>query len=95
MDACGNTTELTDAVESQGDGARAPLTRLAQSRPALAAAARAAATREKTPLRPAATMPLPEKIPERMEGAMRGGGSEPALLFRLSASRLGVWTADG
>jgi hypothetical protein len=30
-----------------------------------------------------------------MEGAIRGGGSEPALLFRLSASWLGVWTADG
>jgi hypothetical protein len=40
-------------------------------------------------------MPSPEKTPERMEGAIRGGGSEPALLFRLSASWLGVWTADG
>ena len=95
MEVCGITTELADAVESQGDEARAPLTRLARSRPALAAAARAAATREKTPLRPAATIPSPEKIPERMEGAMRGGGSEPALLFRLSASWLGVWTVDG
>ena len=84
MEVCGITTELADAVESQGDEARAPLTRLARSRPALAAAARAAAT-----------MPSPEKIPERMEGAMRGGGSEPALLFRLSARWLGLWTADG
>jgi hypothetical protein len=95
VEVCGITTELADAVESQGDEARAPLTRLARSRPALAAAARAAATREKTPLRPAATIPSPEKIPERMEGAMRGGGSEPALLFRLSARWLGLWTADG
>ena len=82
-------------MDSQGDEDRTPRARLARSRPALAAAARAAATREKTPLRPAATMPSPEKTPERMEGAIRGGGSEPALLFRLSASWLGVWTADG
>jgi hypothetical protein len=49
VEVCGIATELADAVESQGDEALAPLTRLARSRPALAAAARAAATREKTP----------------------------------------------
>jgi len=87
--------ELAEPVESHGEEGRTPRTRLARSRPALAAAARAAATREKTPLRPAATMPSPENIPERMEGAMRGGGSEPALLFRLSATWLGAWTAEG
>jgi hypothetical protein len=72
-----------------------PRTRLARSRPALAAATRAAATLLNTSLRPAATMPSPEKMPDRIEGAMRGGGSDPALRFRFSANWLGEWTTDG
>jgi len=86
---------LAEPVESQGEQARVPRTRLARSRPALAAAARAAATLLNTSLRPAATMPSPEKTPDRMEGAMRGGGSDPALRFRLPANWLGGWTAEG
>ena len=62
--------------------------RLTRRRSAFAAAARAAATRLKTCLRPAATIPSPENRPERMEGARRGGGSEPALLLRPSPVRL-------
>jgi hypothetical protein len=88
-------TTLPEAVDPSGDGIRSPRTRPARIRPALAAAARASATRLKTSFLPAATMASPEKRPERMDGARRGGGSNPALLFLPSASWLGGWAADG
>jgi len=82
-------TTLPEAVDPSGDGIRSPRPRLARTRLALAAAARASATRLNTAFLPAATMASPEKTPDLMEGAKRGGGSDPARLFRPSASWLG------
>ena len=80
---------LPEAVEPSREGTLSPRTRLARTRLALAAAARASATRLNTAFLPAATMASPEKTPDLMEGAKRGGGSDPARLFRPSASWLG------
>jgi hypothetical protein len=81
-------TDDTDAVDPHGDEARKARLRPIRKRSARAAAARASATRLKTCLRPAATIPSPENSPDLTEGARRGGGSEPALLFLPSFSRL-------
>jgi len=82
-------TTLPEAVDPSRDGIRSPRPRLARTRLALAAAARASATRLNTAFLPAATMASPEKTPDLIEGAKRGGGSDPARLFRPSASWLG------
>ncbi len=82
------TTNDTDAVDPHGEEARRTRLRLTRKRSARAAAALASATRLKTCLRPAATIPSPENSPDLTEGARRGGGSEPALLFLPSFSRL-------
>ena len=80
---------LPEAVDPSREGTLSPRTRLTRTLLALAAAARASATRLKTAFLPAATIASPEKTPDRMEGAKRGGGSDPARLFRPSASWLG------
>ncbi len=82
------TKEDTDAVDPHGDEARRARLRLTRKPSARAAAARASATRLKTCLRPVATILSPENSPDLTEGARRGGGSEPALLFLPSFSRL-------
>jgi predicted component of type VI protein secretion system len=80
---------LPEAVDPSREGTLSPRPRLTCTRLALAAAARASATRLKTAFLPAATIASPEKMPDLMEGAKRGGGSDPARLFRPSASWLG------
>jgi hypothetical protein len=82
-------------IEEPQDSSRTMQVRATRARLSLAAKARVSATLLNTFLRPAATMPSPEKIPERIEGARRGGGSDPALLFFPSASWLGGYTDDG
>jgi len=69
--------------------------RFAAGETAEAEEARASATLLKTPLRPAATIPSPENTPDRMDGATRGGGSDPARLLRPSAASPTVPTAAG
>ncbi len=86
--------EPPEVVEPQVSTGRTR-TREARARLACAARARVSATLLNTFLRPAATIPSPETRPDWIEGARRGGGSEPALLFRPSASWLASPLASG
>jgi hypothetical protein len=88
--SAGDPTEVVDPAR-ESPGTVRP--REARTRPACAARARVSATRLNTFFRPAATMPSPEKTPDRMDGARRGGGSDPARLLR--PSRLAAPPADG
>ena len=85
----GEPAEVVDPARDSGT----VRPREARARLACAARARVSATRLNTFLRPAATMPSPEKMPDRMDGAKRGGGSEPAR--RLGPSGLSAPPTDG
>jgi hypothetical protein len=82
-----------DVVDPARENSGAVQPREARARLACAARARVSATRLNTFFRPAATMPSPEKTPDRIDGARRGGGSDPAR--RLRPSWLAASPADG
>jgi len=78
--------EPPEVVEPPQDRSGTPRERATRARFAWAASARASATRLNTFFLPAATIPSPETRPDLMDGARRGGGSDPARRFRPSAS---------
>ncbi len=88
----GEPPEVVEPAQETAGNARL---RAARARFACAAKARVSATRLNTFFRPAATIPSPDTRPDLMEGARRGGGSEPALLLRPSAIWLTELPADG